>query len=156
MEIFIDNLQDTQQVDLIRLREVAMKILRYLECQPQSELSIALVHDEEMRRLNREYRCRNQSTDVLSFAQQETIDPQLIQPYSEEASYPLPLGDVIISVETTRRQALEQHKTFEEEVYFLLIHGILHLCGYDHRSEEDAQIMEKLEHKILHTVIRDT
>ena len=55
-----------------------------------------------------------------------------------------------------QRQALEQSKTFEEEVFFLLIHGILHLCGYDHQSAEDALVMENLEQKILHTVIRDT
>lgn len=149
MEIFIDNLQETRHVDLVGVREVARSILQHLECQEHCELSIVLVDDQKIQRLNREYRGIDRSTDVLSFAQQETLDPRLIQPHSEDISFPLLLGDVILSVETTQRQADEQGKAFEEELYFLLIHGILHLLGYDHHTDDEAQGMEHLEQQLL-------
>lgn len=149
MDIFIDNLQKDQVVDLSALRQVAKGILEFQKCPDRCELSIALVDDQKIRRLNREYRGIDRSTDVLSFAQQESIDPQLVQPHPEDTAFPLVLGDVILSVETTQKQASEQEKSFEAELYFLLIHGILHLLGYDHQTDDDARVMKQLEQKVL-------
>jgi len=149
MEILIDNLQEKKPIDLSRLRQIALNILHHLGCQEQCELSIALVDDQEMQRLNRAYRNIDRSTDVLSFAQQETIDPQFIQPHAADASFPLLLGDVLLSVETTQKQAEEHGHAFEQELDFLLIHGILHLRGYDHQTDADARVMERLEQELL-------
>ena len=119
------------------LRKIARELLALLN-QQGAELSVALVGDKEMRPLNAKYRKKNQTTDVLSFF----VDDQ------PKAS-PIILGDVIISVEQARRQAKARKKTLKSEMVTLLIHGILHLLGYDHeRSERQAKVMFALERKL--------
>jgi len=104
------------------------------------ELSIALVDDAAIRELNRNYRGKDRPTDVLSFSQREgeaAIDRQL-------------LGDVVISVETARRQAERRGSTTEEELRELLVHGILHLLGYEHeRSRSEARRMFRKTREVL-------
>jgi probable rRNA maturation factor len=120
------------------LRKIAGALLRALQ-QRRVELSIALVGDKEMRKLNTKYRKKNKTTDVLSFPSAERIP-----------SGGVLLGDVIISVEQARRQAKERNKTVKSEMVTLLIHGLLHLLGYDHeRSERQAKLMDKLERRLL-------
>jgi probable rRNA maturation factor len=120
------------------LRKIAAVLLRALQ-QKRVELSIVLVGDKEMRKLNARYRKKNKTTDVLSFPSGERL-----------ASGAVLLGDVIISVEQARRQARERDKTLRTEVVTLLIHGLLHLLGYDHeRSERQAKLMGNLEHRLL-------
>lgn len=88
----------------------------------ESELSILLTGDEEIHRLNQSYRQRDRPTDVLSFSQRE-------------GDFPAPaevLGDVVISIDTANRQALERGHPLEAEILELLAHGLLHLLGYDH------------------------
>jgi probable rRNA maturation factor len=120
------------------LRKIAASILKALE-QSRAELSVALVGDQEMRPLNAKYRKKNKTTDVLSFP----ADPAL----TSETGL---LGDVIISVEQAKRQAKERNHSLKKEMATLLIHGILHLLGYDHeRSPRQAKIMADLEQKLL-------
>jgi probable rRNA maturation factor len=119
------------------LRKIAGTILKKLD-QPRAELSIALVGDAEMRPLNAKYRLKNKTTDVLSFAVED-------QPSAASRL----LGDVIISVEQARRQAKERSHSLRREMVTLLIHGILHLLGYDHeRSARQAKIMFALERQL--------
>lgn len=121
------------------LKKIATSILKALE-RNQAELSIALVGDQEMRPLNAKYRKKNKTTDVLSFP----ADP--LMPTKVGL-----LGDVIISVEQAERQAKERKISLKIEMVILLIHGILHLLGYDHeRSQRQAKIMATLEQKLLH------
>jgi probable rRNA maturation factor len=109
-----------------------------------SELSVLLTDDDTIWRLNREYRGTDAPTDVLSFAQTES---DAGAPRSEvEASH---LGDVVISLETARRQAAEYGLLLDDEVRHLLVHGILHLLGYDHELPEDAGRMREREEAIL-------
>ncbi len=150
MEILINNLQDRENIDTEKFHQIAQDVLTNLQCSETCELSITLVDDQEIRRLNREYRDIDQSTDVLSFALQEGKIPQRIQLHSENDAYPLILGDVILATETIQRQAQEMSHSYEEELYFLLIHGILHLLGYDHQSDAEAQKMQHLEQKLFH------
>jgi len=105
-----------------------------------TELSIVLTDDRAIRRLNRTYRGKNSPTDVLSFAQTEG---------HEMPSQRGHLGDVIISVETARRQAQESRISLSDEVSHLLVHGILHLLGYDHERASDARAMKGREDTIL-------
>ncbi len=119
------------------LRQIAETLLRAVK-QSRAELSIALVGDREMLPLNRKYRNKRKTTDVLSFL----VEDQ-----------PLPgakmLGDVVISVEQARRQAKERGKSLKSEMVTLLIHGILHLLGYDHeKSPCQARIMFAYERKL--------
>jgi probable rRNA maturation factor len=106
-----------------------------------SELSILLVDDEEMQHLNREYLSRDRPTNVLAFAMHEGENTHL---------HPAVLGDVVVSTETAQREALQRGVTLEEEMALLLVHGILHLLGYDHEdSPEEAARMETKEQEVL-------
>ena len=118
-----------------RLGRVARRLLRRLDL-GETELSILLVNDREMRALNRRYRGIDRPTDVLAFAQREGAGgtPDGL------------LGDVVISVDTAIRQAREVGESPGREVDRLLIHGLLHLLGYDHeRSAAEARRMQRRE-----------
>lgn len=101
-----------------------------------------IVDDEQIQQINRDYLQRDKPTNVISFAMQEGEDVGL---------HPGLLGDVIISADTAARDALEAELAFESELYFLLLHGILHLLGFDHErgTEEEAQIMEAREEELF-------
>jgi probable rRNA maturation factor len=117
------------------LRRSARRLLAGLALDG-AELSVLLVSDPEMRRLNREWRGRDRPTDVLSFAQGEGAGgaPDGL------------LGDVVISVDSARRQAAERGETLGRAADRLLIHGLLHLLGYDHeRSVAEARRMQRRE-----------
>lgn len=106
------------------------------------ETSIVLANDDLIQVLNREYRDMDKPTNVLSFA---TIDSD--DPLPEEG--PFPLGDIILSYQTIDREAREQGKFFKDHFTHMVIHGTLHLIGYDHQTEDEANIMETLEIRIL-------
>ncbi len=133
MEIQIRNAQKTCRIPVRQLKTRTGMILRALGCEDR-ELSIAIVDDAEMRSLNRQYRNRDRSTDVLSFSQTEDD--------AGSPDHPL-LGDVVLSAETAERQARRHDLSLEQELMLLLIHGVLHLLGYDHeRSAEEERIMK--------------
>ncbi len=118
-----------------RLGRSARRLLRALDLR-QGELSLLLVSDGEMRRLNRRWRGRDRPTDVLAFAQAE----------GPGGAPDGMLGDVVISVDTARRQAAERGETLGREAERLLVHGVLHLLGYDHeRSTAEARRMQRRE-----------
>lgn len=116
---------------------MAHRILSDLGC-PDAELSILIVDDNEIRVINRNYLQRDKATNVISFSMREGEGGDL---------HPGLLGDVVISADTAARDAAEAGKSFESELYFLLLHGILHLLGYDHErgTEEEACLMEEKE-----------
>lgn len=121
--------------------------------QPGTEVSVALVDDEYIRSLNREYRGKDCSTDVLSFSLTEGEEPDIIDGPEEEL-----LGDIIISLDTTIRQAEEFGHSVERELAFLTVHGMLHLLGYDHEQEAERQDMRSAEEEVLLALqlVRDT
>ena len=145
-EVGFDNRsQRFERVSVVVLIEIVERLLDDLsgEAIPASvcELSIVFVDDPEMRELNSEYRGRDYPTDVLSFSQLEGeaggIEPRL-------------LGDIVISLETIDRQAVEHQVTFDEELLRMLIHGMLHLFGYDHENvpDEEAKRMQEREEEL--------
>lgn len=105
--------------------------------------------DQDIRELNRDYRGLDKPTDVLSFAQNEGQSLPLIP------GIPRLLGDIMVSVETTRRQAGEAGVSFLSELAWVVAHGTLHLLGHDHQSESDLQAMRHLERQALATVGMD-
>lgn len=126
-----------KRLSLRALKDTARKILEFLN-QNRVEISLALVGNREIQELNAKYRSKDEPTDVLSFPSQARL-PTGMQI----------IGDVVISLEQAKKQAKERKKPLEEEVQSLLIHGILHLLGYDHeRSQKDAKIMRGMEKKI--------
>ncbi len=105
-----------------------------------AEISVVLTDDHEIRELNRQYRGIDKPTDVLSFSQIEGD-------YGDIA--PTMLGDVVISLDTARRQAAERNLAVEDEIRALLIHGILHLTGYDHeKTPAEARKMKRKEREL--------
>jgi probable rRNA maturation factor len=114
---------------------------------PEAQVSLVICGDRRMRRLNREWRGFDKTTDVLSFSQRE--NPADASPFPEA---PKLLGDVIISAAAAERQARQAGKSFSSELHFLLVHGILHLLGWqdDTRAQRQAmlarqqELMEKL------------
>ena len=115
----------------------------------QTEVDITIVDDEEIHRLNREYRDVDRPTDVLSFALDEggEDEPELLDAPEEHL-----LGDIIISVETAQRQGEEFGHGLTREVVYLAVHGLLHLLGYDHMTEEDKVIMRTKEEEALREI----
>ncbi len=103
-----------------------------------SELSIVLTDDAEQQTLNREWRGIDKSTNVLSFPQ--------IEPFGPVAGL---LGDIILARETLEREAAEQGVSLDDHFTHLVVHGFLHILGYDHVEEDDALVMEGLETQIL-------
>jgi rRNA maturation RNase YbeY len=114
------------------------------------ELSLMLVSDSAIRRLNRDYRAKDQPTDVLSFPQFEENGGVALDAKTIAANAPpLALGDVVISIDTARRQARELGQSVNARIRTLLIHGLLHLLGYDHeRSAAEARRMFAREHEL--------
>jgi probable rRNA maturation factor len=112
----------------------------------QAEVSILLADDVTVRRLNRDYRGKDRPTNVLSFPMFE--DARVRGPGSAPAGA-VPLGDIVLAFETVRDEARAEVKPFPHHVSHLLIHGCLHLLGYDHQSATDAAVMEGLEREVL-------
>jgi probable rRNA maturation factor len=117
----------------------ARRLLRALD-EEAAELTVTLVDDEEVRRLNRDYRGKDRPTDVLAFAMREG---------ERVPGDDVVLGDVVISLETAARQARARHATLAAEVRTLLLHGLLHLLGHDHEhSTAEARRMQAKEREL--------
>jgi len=128
---------------LRRLSGLALRTVKGASFEKHSELSIVLTGDGEVRRLNRLYRKKDKTTDVLSFP---LLEGKKLD--GGKGGF-LPLGDVVISLPQTRRQAVQQGKEFKAELALLLVHGILHLLGYDHVSRLQEKRMFGLQGRIL-------
>jgi probable rRNA maturation factor len=111
-----------------------------LPVRAETSLSILLTDDAEMRKLNAGWRAKDKPTNVLSFPAENAVDP---------ARPPAFLGDVALGLSTCRREAREQGKAFADHVAHLTVHGVLHLLGYDHMDDDQAEAMEPLETSIL-------
>ena len=105
----------------------------------KKEFNIIFVDDEEIQRINREYRKIDKVTDVISFALCDDPDNQMIDE----------LGDIFIDLDQAFRQAKDYGHSITREVAFLAVHGYLHLCGYDHMTKEDEEVMFKKQDEIL-------
>ncbi|HIT62301.1 MAG TPA: rRNA maturation RNase YbeY [Candidatus Caccovivens faecavium] len=115
-------------------------------------VSINSVSDEEIQKLNREFRNIDKVTDVLSFPNLNKSSNEKLKKFSKFADFDtnlLFLGDIVISKNVAKKQAREYGHSLKREVCFLALHGFLHLLGFDHIKEEDEKIMIKLQNKIL-------
>ena len=124
------------------LRSRAARMLKEVG-QSISELSIAIVLDDEIAALNAEHRGKRSATDVLSFS--------LLEGDHSDHRGKL-LGDVVIGIETAARQARAAHRGLDEEVARLLIHGILHLLGWDHEESAEAKLMRAEERRLWRAI----
>jgi len=128
--------------------EAALRGSRLYKGEPV-EVYIELVSDRRSQDLNHEYRDKNTPTNVLSFP---GIDPDDLRhnfDFAKQGGPPAPLGDLIIADAVIAREAGEQNKTIEHHLTHLIVHGVLHLLGYDHIDGQEAEEMEALERQIL-------
>ncbi|MBC76223.1 MAG: rRNA maturation RNase YbeY [Halobacteriovoraceae bacterium] len=110
------------------------------------EVNLNVIDDEEIQKINAEYRGKDKATDVLSFPLQENVRRGEFDQFEGH----LELGDIFIATGVCEKQALENNLTFDEEFVHLFVHGLLHLSGYDHEeSEEEEKIMGQLESEIM-------
>jgi probable rRNA maturation factor len=114
-----------------------------------SEVSLLLTDDEEIQSLNKKYRDIDAPTDVLAFSQIEKLNNLPVLNSKEEFL----LGDIVISVETAQRQAVELGHSLLYELILLSVHGFLHLLGFDHDYENKNDKMKSLEKEIINTVL---
>jgi len=141
MQVTASSNRDPEPLALEAFERLGAFVLRMENAPDAVELSIALVDDEEMAHLNEQYRGVVGPTDVLSFGCDE--------PCPAASDEPIALGDVIIAPEVAARQAGELGTTVEDELDLLLVHGILHLLGYDHEGDSDAAVMQARERVVL-------
>lgn len=144
MKLQIENSQNKIKIDKRKIRNTVLKVLKILDC-PDKEISLYFVDDEYIKQLNKQYLGKDQATNVLSFSLQEgeygDINPQI-------------LGDIIVSVETAQRDALYGKLNIAREIDFLLIHGILHLLGYNHENttKKESNKMQQKEKELFNKI----
>jgi probable rRNA maturation factor len=141
MQVSVSSHREPEPLRLEAFEELALHVLRIEAAPEESELSVALVEVDEMAHLNGQYRGIEGPTDVLSFGCDD--------PCAAVADEPITLGDVIIAPEIAAAQADDLGTTIESELNLLLVHGILHLLGYDHDNDEDAAVMQERERVLL-------
>jgi probable rRNA maturation factor len=150
MVIDLINLQRKIKLDLVPIRAFVADLSRSVAEAEHKTFSVAFVSDDRMKQLNAAFRGKNSTTDVLSFPESEPpavaggLTQQLdhIQPPTTVGGSDF-LGDIVVSAEQAAKQAAENGLTLEGEIKQLILHGLLHLCGYDH--ETDNGEMNKLE-----------
>lgn len=134
------------------IESVIKKALAMHNVKCNTEISLLFTNDEEIQKINKEYRNTDKSTDVLSFPQLEFEKAGEIDKtyYPEKGEYPyLMLGDIIISVEHVFRQAELYGHTKEREIGYLTAHSMLHLLGYDHMEDAEKEVMREKEEIIM-------
>lgn len=112
-------------------------------------ITVTLTNPNEIRKLNNTYRNIDKETDVLSFPMFEKQEIDLIREKQEKSKVEEVLGDIVISIQRVKEQALEYGHTFERELSYMVVHGFYHIIGYDHIKEEDKVVMRPKEEYIL-------
>jgi len=140
MNVCIHNRQRAVAIHTMTVKKHILEIMAYLGC-PDQELSVVFGNDLLLQELNRTYRHKDRPTNVLAFPQSPTYAGEPVS---------LLLGDVIVSLPTAAREAHDLNQSLEERVIYLLLHGILHLLGYEHEgSAAQRRRMEALEQEVL-------
>lgn len=136
-----------------KLFNIAEKVLK--EDFSKVYVSLNFVSDEEIQRLNKEFRNVDKVTDVLSFPNLNKTPKEKLEKFKKSYDFDeglLFLGDIVISKNVAKAQAREYEHSLTREVCFLALHGFLHLLGFDHVKEEDERVMNKVQDKILSEV----
>ncbi|MBB6175257.1 putative rRNA maturation factor [Anoxybacillus tengchongensis] len=143
---FIDETNEIteQQIDLIE--QLLQHAAKEEHVRDGAEVSVTFVDNEKIREINRDYRGKDQPTDVISFALEEMGEEEI---EIVGADFPPVLGDIIISVPKAREQAEQYGHSFMRELGFLAVHGFLHLLGYDHETEEEEKVMFAKQEQLL-------
>jgi probable rRNA maturation factor len=147
MPTFLNNIQgqpltESQERQITAILDYGLQIFN----KSTAEISLVLVDNDYIQELNLAYSGLNQPTDVLSFALEETDDaPEVVN----KAEIPELLGDIYISVERAAEQAVTYGHSFERELCYLAVHGLLHLMGFDHQTPEETAVMREREEQLM-------
>lgn len=140
------NLEEYKKLAPISLVEKKIdNVLKYFD-KTNVELSLTFVSDEEIHELNKKWRDKDMPTDILSFVQSDNVEDIDFWPSQESSNI---LGDMIISLDAIYRNCDNFNVSFDEELDRIIIHGVLHLLGYDHKTNDSSEPMLKLQEKIL-------
>ena len=137
------------------IERVVMGCMDYEKCPYEAEVNVVLTNDEEIHRINKEFRGIDRATDVLSFPMIDYPEPGTFDFLEEQEdcfdpeSGELTLGDIVISKEKVLAQAEEYGHSPMREYAFLIAHSVLHLTGYDHMEDEERQVMEQKQREIM-------
>jgi probable rRNA maturation factor len=146
LSIFLAD-EQTEHVGIDDLHSLAELVLREEGYPDDAEVTLLLVSESEMASYNERFLDRNGPTDVLAFPVEELL-PGVV-PDDDPHGPPLMLGDVIVAPAYVRRQAADHGVSFEDEMALMVTHGILHLLGYDHVDDGDAERMEARERELM-------
>ena len=152
MDIHFNYEYRADEMQALPFQELATFALQLEEVEDNTEASVTFVDNDAMARLNEEYRGKTGPTDVLSFECDGLDDDGFPDPFAEafeEEEPAFQLGDIIIAPDVAQEQAVRFNTTFEGELTLLLVHGLLHLCGYDHIEDEEAEVMKERERQII-------
>lgn len=131
--------ETNETIDIKDIETLLNNTVKFLSIE-EAIFNVIIIDDEKIHEINREYRNVDRPTDVISFALEDD------KTMTSEVRI---LGDIYVSIDTARRQAYEYYNTEKEELRFLIIHGLLHLLGYDHMNESDEKEMMSLEEEVL-------
>ncbi|GAB6190150.1 rRNA maturation RNase YbeY [Marinitoga arctica] len=132
MNINIFNEQSIKKIEIEKIKNITRNILLKEVGDGNYDINILITDNSTIQKYNKDFRKKEEPTDVLSF--EYGLDEEII-------------GDIIISVEKIEEQAPDFGNSFEDEFFYILIHGILHICGYDHIEDKDKKIMFSLQDK---------
>jgi probable rRNA maturation factor len=149
----VDNLSYLDSQGKRELKNQVKLVLKGLNLSNNTEVCVTFLDDNAMRKLNETYRGMKRTTDVLSFPQKERDSGNCNAAIAKENPTTI-LGDILISIDTAKRHARFYGNTLEKEVQKLIIHGTLHLLGYDHKKKNDAFVMRKKEKELLSLIAR--
>ncbi|WP_165056584.1 MULTISPECIES: rRNA maturation RNase YbeY [unclassified Adlercreutzia] len=156
MEIYVDYAHRADELRALPVEDLVRFVLEAEQMPASTEVSVSFVTDEAIAALNEEFRGKAGPTDVLSFecdGVDDAFDEALLPPDgaadAPDDELPFELGDVVIAPDVARRQTDLYGTTFEGEVTLLLVHGLLHLAGFDHIADDEAEEMEAREREIL-------
>jgi len=133
------NNQTRTKIDIRYIKEIVQNFLDYYQVS-QKEVSIAFVGDQTIRSLNKKYRSQDKTTDVLSFSSNDYND----------------LGEVVINLAQIKKQAIRLKQGFKQELNFILVHGLLHLLGYDDQTSRGADEMYRLGNDFIKQISKET
>ncbi|WP_411844285.1 rRNA maturation RNase YbeY [Salinicoccus sp. HZC-1] len=140
---FIDEENHTQSDQQEEIQKLLSFAYDYLKQEKDAEVSISFVDEDEIQSINKEYRNKDQVTDVISFALEDEEDNLIHQEALRT------LGDIIVCTKRAEEQAAEYGHSYRRELLFLSLHGFLHLLGYDHMEDDDEREMNALQDEIL-------
>ncbi|MBQ9020735.1 MAG: rRNA maturation RNase YbeY [Eggerthellaceae bacterium] len=146
MEVLVNIEHGADLVEEVNVEGICAFAMEHMKLPSNAEVSVTFIDNEEMARLNKEYRGIEGPTDVLSF-ECDNVEDELSSSRAEDAPYEL--GDIVIAPDVAAAQSDDYGTSIVEEFELLLVHGILHLCGMDHEKDDEAKVMEAREQELL-------